>query len=68
MARSRRHGTVYNKMPAQPEPLVNGWTIDQKGRTEELCWRCWKYEDVLSTRSMSFATRAEAEEYARAHD
>lgn len=47
---------------------INGWAIDANGRTRELQWRCWKIQDAFNTREKSFKTRAEAIEYAKAHE
>ncbi len=49
---------------------VNGWVIDRHGRTDELPYRCWRIDSDYDTsnRQMSFATRGEAEEYARTHN
>lgn len=49
---------------------INGWVIDNKGRTDDLPWRCWRIDSDydLNNRQMSFATRAEAEQYARDHN
>jgi hypothetical protein len=49
---------------------VNGWVIDQRGRTAALPWRCWRIDHAgdLNNRQMSFATRAEAVAYAKSHN
>ncbi len=48
---------------------INGWVIDQSGRTAELPWRCWRIEHdhALNNVQMSFRTRAEAVVYAKSH-
>jgi hypothetical protein len=49
---------------------VNGWVIDQKGRTDELCWRCWRLDEgnPFNNRQKSFATKEEAIRYATDHN
>lgn len=48
---------------------VNGWVIDRQGRTDELCWRCWRLDEgnPFNNRQMSFPTRQEAVQYAASH-
>ncbi len=49
---------------------VNGWVIDEHGRTDALPWRCWRIDTDtdLNNRQKSFATRQEAEQYAASHN
>lgn len=48
---------------------VNGWVVDNSGRTADLPWRCWTIDGdhALNNRQMSFRTREKAIAYAESH-